>query len=68
MMKTITEESREVPVVAEVDVLVVGGGFAGVGAAITAARNGMDTLLVEQQSCLGGLATLGLVSLPFSYI
>ncbi len=51
-MKTITQEAREVPVVAEVDVLVVGGGFAGFGAAITAARNGMDTLLVEQQSCL----------------
>ncbi len=68
MMKTVSEQAREVPVVAEVDVLVVGGGFAGVGAAITAARNGMDTLLVEQLSCLGGLATIGLVSLPFSYI
>ena len=36
-MKTVSEQAREVPVVAEVDVLVVGGGFAGVGAAITAA-------------------------------
>ncbi len=67
-MKTVPQKSREVPLFAEVDVLVVGGGFAGFGAAITAARNGMDTLLIEQQSCLGGLATLGLVSLPYSYV
>ncbi len=67
-MKTVAQRSREVAVFAEVDVLVVGGGFAGFGAAISAARNGMDTLLIEQQSCLGGLATLGLVSLPYSYI
>ena len=67
-MNTVPQKSRQVPVFADVDVLVVGGGFAGFGAAITAARNGMDTLLIEQQSCLGGLATLGLVSLPYSYI
>jgi len=52
---------EDVPVKREVDVLVVGGGSAGVGAAISAARNGMKTLLVEQQGCLGGLVTLGLV-------
>ena len=50
---------EDVPVKREVDVLVVGGGSAGVGAAISAARNGMKTLLVEQQGCLGGLVTLG---------
>lgn len=52
---------EEVPIKREVDVVVVGGGSAGVGAAISAARNGMKTLLVEQQGCLGGLVTLGLV-------
>lgn len=67
-MKTVTERAKEVPVVSEVDVLVVGGGYAGIGAAVCAARNGAKTLLVEQQSCLGGLATLGLVSLTFSYV
>ncbi|MCS7114066.1 MAG: FAD-dependent oxidoreductase [Candidatus Bathyarchaeota archaeon] len=46
----------------DVDVLVVGGGMAGVAAAIASARNGMNTLLIEGQSSLGGLATNGLVS------
>lgn len=58
---------EEVSVKCEVDVLVVGGGAAGVGAAICAARNGMNTLIVEQQGCLGGLITLGLVDFLASY-
>lgn len=53
--------NEEVPIKKEVDVIVVGGGAAGVGAAISASRNGMKTLLIEQQGCLGGLITLGLV-------
>ena len=44
------------------DVLVAGGGVAGVAAAVTAARNGMKTLLIESQGTLGGLATNGLVT------
>lgn len=46
----------------DVDVLVVGGGMAGVAAAISSARNGMRTLLIEGQTSLGGLATNGLVT------
>ncbi len=59
--------SRAVPVTKQVDVLVVGGGAAGVGAAVCAARRGMDTLLVEQQWALGGLVTLGLVDYVAGY-
>jgi hypothetical protein len=60
-MRTIHEPSRELPVVAEVDLVVVGGGPAGVAAAIAAARAGARTMLVERYGCLGGLATGGLV-------
>jgi hypothetical protein len=45
----------------EVDVLVCGGGPAGIGAAIMAARQGAKTLLVERSGRLGGMATLALV-------
>lgn len=46
------------------DVLVVGGGPAGLCAAIAAARSGADTLLIEQNGYCGGMATAGLVA-PF---
>ena len=48
----------------ETDVLVVGGGPAGVCAAIAAARNGAKVIVVERGNCLGGMATRGLVG-PF---
>lgn len=44
------------------DVIVVGGGMAGVSAAISAAENGADVLLLDQLSCLGGTATAGMVT------
>ena len=59
--KTIVEPEREVPVLAETDVLVVGGGPAGTAAAIAAARLGADVLLIERYNHLGGLSTGGLV-------
>src|SRR5450432_1560125 len=43
------------------DVLVVGGGSAGVAAAVAAARNGAHTVLVERQGSLGGMASAALV-------
>ena len=46
------------------DVLVIGGGPAGFGAAVAAARNGADTILIERNAMLGGMATTGLVG-PF---
>jgi len=48
----------------DVDVLVVGGGPAGIGAAIASARNGAETTLVERYGFLGGMATAGLIG-PF---
>lgn len=59
--KTIAEQAREVPVLAETDVLVVGGGPAGTAAAIAGARLGAEVLLVERYNHLGGLSTGGLV-------
>ena len=45
------------------DIIVVGGGMAGVSAAVAARRQGKRVLLIEKASYLGGLATLGLVVL-----
>jgi len=67
-MATMMMKGREIPVVRDIDVLVAGGGYAGFGAAMCAARNGAKVLLVEQQSALGGLVTMGYVALTFSYI
>jgi 2-polyprenyl-6-methoxyphenol hydroxylase-like FAD-dependent oxidoreductase len=57
------EPARELRVCRETEVLVAGGGPAGVAAAIAAARNGADTTLVERYNHLGGMATGGLVIL-----
>ena len=59
--KTHLEPAREIPVFAETDVLVVGGGPAGTAAAIAAAHLGAEVLLVERYNHLGGLSTGGLV-------
>jgi len=45
------------------DVVVCGGGVAGVAAAVTAAKEGFSTLLLEKSNILGGLGTLGLINL-----
>ena len=57
----IVESARDVPVLAEYDVVVCGGGAAGCAAAIAASRYGAKTLLVEKDGYLGGLVTSGLV-------
>jgi ribulose 1,5-bisphosphate synthetase/thiazole synthase len=56
-MKQITEMSKTVPVMAETDVLVVGSGPGGLAAALGAAREGVDTMLVERYGCFGGVIT-----------
>lgn len=58
-MKFITESERKIPVSANYDVVVVGGGIAGVAAAVAASRNGAKTCILEKEYGLGGLATLG---------
>lgn len=57
MERWIEEPARRILVVRDVDVLVVGGGAAGIGAAVGASRAGARTLLVERNGFLGGVAT-----------
>lgn len=59
-MSTLSEQARQIPIAAEYDILVAGGGPAGIGAAIAAARSGAKTLCVEWFGCLGGMMTSGL--------
>lgn len=58
---TFHEPARDIPVFAETDVLVVGGGPAGTAAAVAAGSMGADVTLVERYNHLGGLSTGGLV-------
>lgn len=55
-------ETLHTPVLGKYDVIVCGGGVAGVSAAVAAKRNGASVLLLEKSVALGGLATIGLIS------
>ena len=60
-MKDIEEPARKTPVMAETDVLVVGSGPGGLSAALAAAREGVDTMLVERHGCFGGVITQAMI-------
>lgn len=62
-MNKFIEPAKELPVYGQYDTVVVGGGFAGVAAAIAAARGGNKVLLCERMFMLGGLGTAGLVTI-----
>lgn len=56
---SVTEPARTLPVYGEFDVVVIGGGPAGLAASVSAAKRGARTLLVERYGFLGGMGTAG---------
>jgi hypothetical protein len=56
-VRTIAERSRATPVIGEYEVVVLGGGPAGIAAAVAAGRTGRSTLLIERYGFLGGAGT-----------
>lgn len=63
MKRYINEPARQTEIVLSCDVLVAGAGIAGMAAAIAAARNGAKVILLEREYGLGGMATLGLITI-----
>jgi ribulose 1,5-bisphosphate synthetase/thiazole synthase len=57
IVEFITEKPKKIPIHAKCDVLVVGGGPAGISAALAAKRAGADTILMERFGCFGGVIT-----------
>jgi len=60
-MAFIEESARSTPIIAETDVLVAGGGPAGLAAALGAARGGAEVMIVERYGCLGGVISQSMV-------
>lgn len=59
---------EDIQVMSEYDVVVVGGGVAGVAAAMACGKRGFKTIIIEAMSALGGLATMGLVNIPLDFV
>jgi hypothetical protein len=62
----VQEAPRRLSVSADVDVIVLGGGVAGMAAALAAAEGGSSVLLIERGNCLGGTATAGMMALFYT--
>ena len=62
----VEEAAKVLPIAASTDVLVLGGGVAGLSGALAAARTGANVLLVERGNCLGGTATAGMMALFYT--
>jgi hypothetical protein len=62
MSEYTVEPERKIPVVMKGEVVIIGGGPAGVGAALGAARNGADTVLIERFGTLGGEIVVGFMN------
>lgn len=65
--RVVHEPARDLPVLAECDVAVLGGGMTGVCAAVAAARQGKSVVLVEHYGFLGGMATSSMVLIWHSF-
>jgi len=63
---SVSEEARTLPVAREADVVILGGGVAGLAAALAAAETGSSVLLIERGNCLGGTATAGMMTLFYT--
>lgn len=62
MTDYVLERERKLPVISHYDIVVVGAGIAGTAAALAASRHNKKVLLVERMYAIGGLATLGLIT------
>ena len=62
MTDHISEPARDIPVTGEADVVVLGGGPAGIAAATAAARSGASTIMLERYGFLGGMGTAAMVT------
>jgi hypothetical protein len=62
-MDYIVEEPKKTPVTGYYDVVIAGGGVAGIAAGLAAARRGASVCILEKENVLGGLATLALIAI-----
>ena len=62
-MQNFITRTEKIPFYRHYDIIVSGGGVAGIAAALAAAREGKKVLLIEKNCILGGLATIGLINL-----